>query len=135
MEEPTWIDERLALAIHARQIAEHGGDSGVRDTGLLSSALARPRNLFAYNPDAADLAALAAAYLIGICKNHPFIDGNKRVAAIVCETFVNLNDTQLDATDGDFYEVTMRVAKGEIDEEAVCAWVRRRIQQHHRQPT
>ena len=79
MNEPAWVDERTALAVHRRQLAEHGGADGVRDAGLLSSALARPLNRRVY-VESADLAALAAAYAHGIITNHPFVDGNKRTA-------------------------------------------------------
>jgi len=88
MKEPTWILDEVVEAIHLRQIAEHGGSEGVRDTGLLSSALARPKNLFAYSNPKPDLAALAASYAFGIVKNHPFVDGNKRTAYVVCGTFL-----------------------------------------------
>ncbi len=81
MDDPIWINEPLALAIHKRQLAEHGGLDGVRDPGLLQSALARPRHLFAYNDPTPALPALAASYAFGIARNHPFIDGNKRTAA------------------------------------------------------
>ncbi len=127
MREPIWVDERLAIAIHARQIAEHGGETGIRDAGLLSSGLARPRNIYAYERDTADLATLAAAYLGGVCRNHPFIDGNKRVAAVVCETFINLNSAALDATDAEFYDLTLSVARGEINDEPVGSWIRERM--------
>lgn len=129
MQEPIWIDERLALAIHRMQIAEHGGDDGVRDLSLLASALARPRNVFAYEQDATDMARLAAEYLFGICKNHPFVDGNKRTAAVVCETFLNLNSVLLEASDEEFYLVTMQVAQGELDEPTITEWIRKYVSQ------
>src|SRR4051794_28831496 len=92
-----WVADEVALAAHAEQIAEHGGGEGVRDRGALESAMARPRNPAAYgNPDAA---SLAAAYAFGIARNHPFVDGNKRIAAVVSETFLLLNGFVLNATD------------------------------------
>ncbi len=127
MREPIWIDERLALAIHRMQIAEHDGDDGVRDHTLLASALARPRNVFAYEPEATDLARLGAEYLFGICRNHPFVDGNKRTAAVVCEAFLNLNGVQLDASDEEFYLTTMAVASGESDAKELSGWIRSKI--------
>ena len=90
MKEPIWISEPLVLANHQRQLAEHGGLDGVRDAGLLSSALARPKNVWAYGGDAADLSALAASYAFGLARNHPFLDGNKRTAYVVCRTFLKI---------------------------------------------
>src|SRR3546814_13224751 len=91
-----WISAEVAMAAHAEQLAEHGGGEGVRDAGLLESAMARPQNLAAYHePDAAEL---AAAYAYGIARNHPFVDGNKRTAAVVSETFLVLNGYVLTAT-------------------------------------
>lgn len=124
MREPRWISTHSALAIHGRQIAEHGGDNGVRDLGLLESALARPKNVFAYEEDSADLIRCAAAYLFGIAKNHPFIDGNKRSAAVVCEAFVNLNGGTIDAPDEDFYEVVIAVVENRLDEDRLVNWLR-----------
>ncbi len=127
MQEPIWITDKAALAIHGRQISEHGGDDGVRDQGLLESALARPRNIFVYEPDTVDWARLAAAYLVGIAKNHPFVDGNKRVAAVVCESFLNKNEVQLHATDEDFYDAVLGVATGTIDEDNLVGWIQQRL--------
>ena len=84
MPTPVWISEEVVVAIHRRQLAEHGGKEGLRDAGLLSSALARPKNLVAYSNHQPDLAMLAAAYAFGLTKNHPFVDGNKRTAYVVC---------------------------------------------------
>jgi len=97
MAEPIWISEKLALNIHQRQLSEHGGMEGVRDMGLLLSALARPKHLLAYSKTPPDIATFAAAYGFGIAKNHPFVDGNKRTAAVVCETFIDLNGCNLTA--------------------------------------
>ncbi|NUM45289.1 MAG: type II toxin-antitoxin system death-on-curing family toxin [Anaerolineales bacterium] len=93
MKEPRWLPKDLVLAVHNRQLAEHGGATGVRDAGLLESALARPQNLFAHGES--DAAALAGAYAFGIARNHPFVDGNKRTAAVACELFLALNDAIL----------------------------------------
>ena len=113
MDDPIWIDERFALAVHSRQLAEHGGLDGVRDAGLLNSALARPRHLFAYTDPTPDVAALAAAYAFGIAKNHPFADGNKRTAAVVCEAFIEFNGHMLDAADVEIYPVFLRPRRRE----------------------
>lgn len=121
----TWVDSDVVLAIHEEQLAEHGGADGVRDMGLLESALARPQNLLAYgSPDVADL---AAAYAAGIARNHPFIDGNKRTAWVVAETFVELNGSEIAAEDAGAYEVMLSLAEGRIDESAFGAWMRPQI--------
>jgi len=127
MQEPIWISQKAAIAIHGRQIAEHGEDDGIRDEGLLASALARPLNIFAYEADSADWARLAAAYLVGIAKNHPFVDGNKRVGAVVCESFLNVNGIQLIATDEEFYDTVLAVATNDIDENELIVWIRNRL--------
>ena len=117
-----WIDEKIVWAIHEAQLAEHGGSAGIRDAGLLASALARPINLAAYgSPDIADC---AAAYGFGISRNHPFIDGNKRTAFVCAELFLALNGHQLEASDVDCVLTMLAVAAGEIDEAAFAAWLR-----------
>ena len=121
---PVWIRPDVARAIHRRQIAEHGGADGVRDEGLLASALDRPRNLHAYGAPPPDLAALAAAYGYGIARNHPFVDGNKRTALVLTRLFLALNGAAFTASATSKYEVMMRLAAGEISEEAFAAWVR-----------
>ena len=123
MDDPTWISIELAEAIHERQLAEHGGAAGVRDVGLLESALNRARHLFAYSDPTPGTPALAAAYGFGIAKNHPFIDGNKRTAAVVCETFLLLNGFELTAEDGDMYRVFLALAASELDEDALGEWL------------
>lgn len=123
MKEPVWISKAVILAIHDEQLAEHGGGMGVRDDGLLDSALARPQNRFAYDRKA-DLATLAAAYAFGIARNHPFIDGNKRTAYVAMELFLDLNGTTLTASDHDAVVITLRLAAGEIEEDELAAWVR-----------
>jgi death on curing protein len=113
----------LAEAIHERQLSEHGGSPGIRDRGMLESALARPQQRYAYDPDA-DLPALAAACTYGLARNHPFVDGNKRTAAVVCELFLELNGYRLLAEDPDLYPVSIGLAAGEIVEEELAAWLR-----------
>jgi death on curing protein len=122
----TWVAESVVFAIHETQLAEHGGIVGIRDEGLLSSALARPLNLHAYGgtPDAA---SLAAAYAFGIARNHPFLDGNKRTAFVVMELFLNLNGWNLDAADEECILTMMALAAGDLREEALAAWVRAHI--------
>ena len=121
--EYTWILFESALAMHNRQIAEHGGSDGVRDEGLLSSALARPQNLLAYTDDA-DIAALAGAYAFGIAKNHPFIDGNKRTALVVMRTFLRANGHDLKATQEEKYITFLTLADGSLSEDALVEWIR-----------
>lgn len=122
MKKWVWIDPRAILAIHDEQLAEHGGGSGLRDQGLLESALARPINLAAYeNPDAA---ALAASYAVGLAKNHPFVDGNKRTAFVALELFLALNGYELMAGDVDCVVTMLAVAAGDIDETELAEWIR-----------
>jgi len=110
------------MAAHAEQVAEHGGDDGIRDKGLLDSAMARPLNLAGYGePDTADL---AAAYAFGIARNHPFVDGNKRTAAVVSETFLMLNGYELAATDAELVVAFVALASGELSEEEMADWFR-----------
>ena len=110
------------MQIHREQIAEHGGSHGVRDEGLLDSALARPRHLHAYQLNAST-AARAAAYCYGIARNHPFVDGNKRIAAVVCEAFLMISGKRLTATDEAWYEAVIAVAAGEWDEGQLAEWL------------
>lgn len=121
-----WIEHAAVLAFHKRQIAEHGGSDGVRDEGLLSSALARPQNTLAYREDA-DLADLAAAYAFGIAKNHPFIDGNKRTAHVVMRTFLLLNGHDIIAEPQDKYLTMLSLAEGTLSEESLANWLRERL--------
>ena len=117
-----WIATEVALAAHAEQLAEHGGGDGVRDTRMLDSAMARPRNLAQYGePDAA---ALAAASAFGIARNHPFVDGNKRTAAVVSETFLMLNGYGLNASDAELVVAFVALAAGELTEEELTDWFR-----------
>lgn len=122
--QPAWIRPDVVRAIHRRQIAEHGGADGIRDEGLLASALDRPRNLHAYGDPRPDLAALAAAYGYGIARNHPFVDGNKRTALVLTRLFLALNGVAFTASAASKYETMMRLAAGEISEDAFAAWVR-----------
>ncbi|MCL2344371.1 MAG: type II toxin-antitoxin system death-on-curing family toxin [Desulfobulbus sp.] len=123
----TWITAAAAVAIHAEQLAEHGGAEGVRDAGLLDSAMARPQNVAAYGePDAA---ALAAAYAYGIARNHPFVDGNKRTAAVVSETFLILNGQTLTATDAELVVAFLALAAGELAEEQLADWFRQYVRE------
>ena len=122
-----WLLEETLIAIHHRQIAEHGGSEGLRDEGLLSSALARPQNLLAYGEPPPDLASLAAAYAYGIARNHPFVDGNKRTALVAARTFLILNGVDLDATPDEKVLTFLNLAEGTISEEELADWIRKRI--------
>ena len=118
------------MAAHAEQLAEHGGGAGVRDAGMLESAMARPQNLAVYGPSTSlrtgepDAAALAGAYAFGIARNHPFVDGNKRTAAVVSETFLVLNGYALTATDAELVVAFLALAAGELSEEEMADWFR-----------
>jgi death-on-curing protein len=117
-----WLSQQIVLAIHDEQIAEHGGAVGVRDAGLLESALARPLNRAGYgDPDIAELAAL---YALGIIRNHPFVDGNKRTGYVMLETFLELNGAWFPVSDGDAVIETFKLAAGDTSDEAVTDWVR-----------
>ncbi len=117
-----WIVDEVALAAHAEQLTEHGGGDGVRDAGALESAMARPRNLAQYEePDAA---ALAAAYAYGMARNHPFVDGNERTAAVISETFLMLNGYSLTASDAELVVAMQALAAGELSEEELADWFR-----------
>jgi death-on-curing protein len=115
----------VALAAHAEQLTEHGGGDGVRDAGALESAMARPQNLAGYGEP--DVAALAAAYAFGIARNHPLVDGNKRTAAVVSESFLALNGFSLAATDAELVVAFVALAAGELSEEELADWFRSRI--------
>jgi death-on-curing protein len=120
-----WVATDVAAASHAEQLAEHGGGEGVRDERLLDSAMARPRNLAAYGePDAA---ALAAAYAYGIARNRPFVDENKRTAAVISETFLILNGYRLTATDAELVVAFVALAAGELSEDEIADWFRQRV--------
>ena len=119
-----WIERTLILAIHDRQLSEHGGIAGVRDEGLLESALARPQQRHAYGDPPPDLADLAASLAFGLARNHPFADGNKRTAAVACETFLLLNGAELEATDLELYPVYIALAEGRMPETEFADWLR-----------
>ena len=125
--EPVWIDATIALAIHDRQLAEHGGPSGVRDGGALESALARPRNRWEYGED--DRCALAAAYAFGVARNHPFTDGNKRTAWVLARLFLRLNSVTIAFDPEDAIRTVLALAAGELGEEELADWFRARIVQ------
>jgi death-on-curing protein len=110
------------MAIHEAQLAEHGGSIGLRDQGLLESALARPRQIYTYT-DTPSLTSLAAAYAFGIARNHPFLDGNKRTAWVVCATFLELNGREVMAAQEDVVTVMLEVAAGKLREEQFTAWL------------
>lgn len=125
MRDWVWVGREMALAAHAEQLSEHGGAEGVRDLGLLESALAHPLNQLAYGQP--DLAALAAAYAFGIARNHPFADGNKRTAAVVSVSFVLLNGSDCTATPADLSVAFLALAAGELSEDEMADWFRRHI--------
>jgi death-on-curing protein len=121
----TWIERGVVLAVHNAQLVDHGGATGVRDGGLLDSALARPLHLATYGePDAAEL---AASYAFGIARNHPFVDGNKRTAFVVLELFLALNGFGLEADDTACVLTMLALAAGELDEPTLAAWIRTRL--------
>lgn len=122
-----WIDRQALLLLHDESLAEHGGASGLRDAGLFDSALTRPLHLVAYrDPDYADL---AAAYGVGLAKNHPFVDGNKRVAFLSVGLFLFLNGYRLTAGQAEATVVMLDVAAGDLDEAAFAAWIREKSAQ------
>ena len=116
MAEIVWLLEDAVRAIHQRQIAEHGGSSGLRDEGLLISALARPQNLLVYSEQEPDLAALAAGYAFGIARNHPFVDGNKRTGLVATRTFLRLNGVDLQARQEEKYLTFLKLGEGSVSE-------------------
>lgn len=122
-----WIEKPLVLLLHDRQIAEHGGLVGVRDEGLLLSALARPQQLYAYGDPPPDLADLAASLAHGIAKNHAFVDGNKRTAFVAYRTFLALNHAQLTASAEEKYTTILALAESRLSEADFAAWLRQRL--------
>lgn len=123
MKEPVWIDVRDALALHDRLLALEGGAAGLRDEGLLQSALARPQQLRAYQSEA-DVIQMAAAYTAGIVRDHPFIDGNKRTGFVVGVLFLELNGYRFVASEEDAAEAVLSLADGRLKEEAFAEWMR-----------
>ncbi|MEO7065371.1 MAG: type II toxin-antitoxin system death-on-curing family toxin [Rhodanobacter sp.] len=122
-----WIERPLAIAIHERQLAEHGGGIGVRDDNLLDSALARPQQSHAYGNPPPDIADLAASLAFGLARNHPFIDSNKRSAHVCYRVFLALNDVNLDAGDEDKYVMMVALAEGSLSEVEFASWLRQHI--------
>jgi len=121
--EPRWLALVHILAVHSDQIQAHGGSLGLRDRGLLKSALKRPRNRFHYEPTS-DLSSLAASYGFGIAKNHPFVDGNKRVAFQAMYLFLGLNGLRIDASEEEVVATILSLASGDLDEPGLAAWLR-----------
>jgi len=119
--EPVWLALEVLLAIHDEQLAEHGGGEGLRDQGLLESALARPRNLHAYGETS--LTVLAASLGFGLARNHPFVDGNKRTAYVAVETFLALNGIALLASDAECVVAMLDLAAGDLPEAGFAAWL------------
>jgi death-on-curing protein len=122
MSEPQWLDTDIVLDVHAEQLALFGGADGIRDLGLLESALGRPLNKFAYG--GTDLAALAAAYAYGIARNHPFVDGNKRTAFASMIVFLGLNGIDFDVPPENATAMILSLAAGEVSEESLARWIR-----------
>ncbi len=125
-----WIDRPLALGIHERQLAEHGGGMGVRDARLLESALGRPKQLYSYGNPPPDLADLAASLAFGIVRNHPFVDGNKRTAHVCYRVFCELNGATLQASDEEKYLHMLSLAHGSLLEADFAMWLRRHLHRH-----
>jgi death on curing protein len=122
---PVWIPRELTLALHLRQLAEHGGGAGIRDEGLLDSALQHPKNKFEYeSPDFSDL---AAAYAYGFAKNHAFVDGNKRTAFVVSFTFLFVNGLKVTSSQDENTRIFMGLAAGDIDESQLAVWFRKNV--------
>jgi death on curing protein len=123
VKEPAWIDEADAMTLHAKLVGLHGGASGLRDAALLASALARPRQQFAY-ADEPDLIAMAAAYAAGIIKNHPFVDGNKRVGFVVGILFLEINGYRFNASEEEAAQAIINLAAGELDEQGYAQFLK-----------
>jgi len=114
-------------AVHRRQLEEHGGAEGVRDEGLLSSALHRPQQLWHYSDPRPDLASLAATYAHGLARNHPFLDGNKRTAFVVCRLFLRLNEADIDASREEKTRLFLDLAAGTVSQDELATWIRARL--------
>lgn len=125
MTEPRFIGIDIAYAVHDRQLSEHGGLAGIKDTGLLESAPGRPLNKHAYGEE--DLCALAAAYAFGVARDHPFNDGNKRTAWVLARLFLRLNDVAIAFDKGDATRTMLALAAGELPEESMAEWFRRHV--------
>jgi len=130
MAEPRWVARLVVDAIHLDQIREHGGLAGVRDVNALESALARPRQKWHY--EQADVPTLAAAYGFGLCRNHPYRDGNKRVAFVVMVVFLELNGLQFEADEADVVTTVLALADGGLTEGELAEWTRQRTRKRRR---
>ena len=124
---PRWVGEQTALALHDRQLAEHGGPSGLRDAGMFASAMARSVNQWSYGED--DLCALAAAYAFGLARNHPFSDGNKRTAWVTARLFLRKNGLALSFDELDAIRTVERLAAGELSEDELADWFHQHLAQ------
>ena len=122
MTEPFWLTRQIIVAIHDEQLAIHGGASGLRDEGMLESALDRPKNKWAY--ENAELAELAAAYAFGIARNHPFVDGNKRTSLLALYTFLGVNGVEFNVPEAEAATMILALAAGEVSEESLTRWIR-----------
>jgi death on curing protein len=122
MSEPSWLTRQIVVAIHDEQLAIHGGAGGLRDEGMLESALDRPRNRGA--SESAELAELAAAYAFGIARNHPFVDGDKRTSLLALYTFLGVNGIDFVVAEADAAAMILALAAGEVNEEGLIRWIR-----------
>lgn len=122
MNEPFWLTRQMIVAIHDEQLAIHGGASGLRDEGMLESALDRPKNKWSY--ENADLAELAAAYAFGIARNHPFVDGNKRTSLLALYTFLGVNGIDFIVPEAEAAAIILSLAAGEVGEQGLVRWIR-----------
>jgi death on curing protein len=120
--EPVWLNRVMVEALHADQIREHGGQGGLRDEGLLESALARPRHVWSYEPDAG-LPRLAGEYGFGLARNHPFLDGNKRTAFVAMNVFLILNGMEIEAAEAEVVDVMLRLAAGSLELHGLVQWI------------
>jgi death-on-curing protein len=125
--EPRWLDRLVVEAMHVDQVREHGGLIGLRDENALESALARARQCWHYDSEA-DLATLAAAYMYGLCRNHAFRDGNKRVSFLSAVVFLELNGQSFEATDDEVVKQTLALAAGDLSEAELANWIRKHVQ-------
>ena len=124
---PRFISVEVALAVHDRQLSEHGGRGGIKDIGLLEAAMGRPRNKFGYGET--DLCALAAAYAFGVARDHPFADGNKRTAWVMARLFLKLNRVEIAFDKGDAIRTMLALAAGELAEDALADWFREHVRE------
>lgn len=131
MQEPIWVLEEAVRQIHQLQLQAHGGGAGIRDANLLESALHRPKQLFSYQADEITLCQLGAAYAFGVARNHPFVDGNKRTAFVVCLLFLRLNGYQVKASQDDKYETFLSLAEGRLTEQQLATWLQDHAQLMH----